>query len=75
MDDSAVRGLTNKSEAALHVARALLTDEIMSQLRMGSLDEKALASLLGGGEGADIVLQYFIKLVLGEEPAMIQRGS
>ncbi|WP_374709548.1 hypothetical protein [Massilia scottii] len=68
LDNSAPKGLTQESESALEVARALLTDQIIAALKQGILDEKKLASLIGGGDGLGIVLHFFVQLILNQRP-------
>jgi len=63
MDNSARRGLAPASEAALEIARALLTDQIIAELKNRTLDAHKLASLIGGIEGLRIVLIFFLDLI------------
>lgn len=64
LDDSAPMGLSQGSQSALEVARALLADQIIAELKQGTLDEKKVASLIGGVDGLRIVLDFFVKLIL-----------
>jgi hypothetical protein len=66
LDESAPRGLTQESESALEVARALLTDQIIAELKQGTLDDKKLASLIGGVDGLGIVLHFFVQLIIDQ---------
>lgn len=68
LDKSSPSGLTKESESALEVARALLTDRIIADLKQGILDDKKLASLIGGVDGLGIVLHFFVQLILNQRP-------
>lgn len=69
LDESAPRRLTKESELALEVARALLTDQIIADMKQGTLDDRRLASLIGGVDGLGIVLHFFVNLILNQRPA------
>lgn len=69
LDESAPRGLAEKSEAALQMAQAVLTEQIVAALKRGTLDEKQLASLIGGGaDGLGTVLEFFVLLIAKQMP-------
>lgn len=68
LDESAPRGLTQESESALEAARALLTDQIVVELKQGTLDDKKLASLIGGVDGLGIMLRFFMQIILSQRP-------
>lgn len=71
LDESDPRGLTPESESALEVARALLADQIIEELKQGTLDDQKLASLIGGEKGLGIVLQFFTALFLSQMPEAV----
>lgn len=69
MDESAPRGLAKGSEAALQVAKAVLTDEIIAALKQGALDEDKVASIIGGGaDGLGPVFRSFTQLMMKQMP-------
>ena len=67
-DKGAPRGISQHGEAALHVAKALLADEILARLQAGALDVNGVAGLLSGIEGQEIMLRFFGNLVLDALP-------
>lgn len=75
LDESAPRGITLESESALEVARALLADQIIAELNQGTLDDKKLASLIGGLDGLEIVLHFFVQCILDVGPACFVRNE
>ena len=62
-EDNTHRGITMTSEAALHIATAVLSDEIRKCLDADSLDVTSLGELIGGREGLGIVLRIVTCLV------------